>query len=113
MSGWRAELFFGEEEVLVAAVHLVNADTIHRAPRRHVDYHHLMFDRHEVILAEGIPTESFYPGDYILQDDDLRDEVMDLFPEMIGQAGPDWETVRTVLRRKEVQVLCGDNLHAA
>ena len=113
VSGWRAELFFGEEEVLVAAVHLVNADTIHRAPRRHVDYHHLMFDRHEVILAEGIPTESFYPGDYILQDDDLRDEVMDLFPEMIGQAGPDWETVRTVLRSKEVQVLCGDNLHAA
>jgi hypothetical protein len=52
-------------------------------------YQHLMFDAHEILLAEGIPTESFFPGDYILQDDDLRDEVMALFPEMIGTAGPD------------------------
>ncbi|MCF2871405.1 Hint domain-containing protein [Octadecabacter sp. G9-8] len=108
VSGWRAELFFGEDEVLVAAVHLVNADTIHRAPRRHVDYHHLMFDQHEILLAEGIPTESFFPGDYILQDDDLRDEVMDMFPEMIGTVGPDWDTARTVLRGQEAKVLCGD-----
>ena len=110
VSGWRAELFFGQEEVLVAAVHLINADTIHRAPRRHIDYHHLMFDAHEVLLAEGIPTESFFPGDYILQDDDLRDEVMALFPEMIGTAGPDWDTVRPVLRGSEAKVLCGDRM---
>lgn len=108
MSGWRAELFFGEDEVLVAATHLVNADTIHRAPRRSINYHHLMFDAHEILLAEGIPTESFYPGDYILQDDALRDEVMDLFPEMIGTVGPGWSTVRTVLRREEAKMLCGD-----
>jgi len=108
MSGWRAELFFGEDEVLVAATHLVNADTIHRAPRRSINYHHLMFDAHEILLAEGIPTESFYPGDYILQDDALRDEVMDLFPEMIGTAGPDWNTVRKVLRGEEAKMLCGD-----
>ncbi|HCP82388.1 MAG TPA: type I secretion protein [Octadecabacter sp.] len=113
VSGWRAEVFFGEEEVLVAAVHLVNSDTIHRAPRRHVNYHHLMFDRHEILLAEGIPTESFYPGEYILQDSDLNAEIMDLFPEMIGQAGPDWETARTVLRSKEVQVFCDENVHVA
>jgi hypothetical protein len=110
VSGWRAELFFGEDEVLVAAVHLVNADTIHRAPRRHVVYHHLMFDAHEILLAEGIPTESFFPGDYILQDDDLRDEVVALFPEMIGTAGPDWSTVRTVLRGTEAKVFCEQSL---
>lgn len=110
VSGWRAELYFGADEVLVAAVHLVNADTIHRAPQRHVMYHHLMFDAHEVLLAEGIPTESFYPGDYILQDDDLRTEVTALFPEMMGQACSDWETARTVLRGQEAKVLCGDRL---
>jgi len=110
ISGWRAELFFGEDEVLVAATHLVNGDTIHRIQRRHIDYHHLMFDAHEVIMAEGIPTESFYPGDYILQDADLRDEVMDIFPEMIGHGDTSWETARTVLRGKEAAVLYGDIL---
>jgi hypothetical protein len=113
VSGWRAELFFGEDEVLVAAAHLVNADTIHRAPRRYIDYHHLMFDRHEVLLAEGVPTESFYPGDYILQDDALCEEIEHLFPEMIGLAGPCWKAARTVLGGREAKVLCGDILHAA
>lgn len=112
VSGWRAELFFGEDEVLVAAAHLVNADTIHRAPRRFIEYHHLMFDAHEIVLADGVPSESFYPGDYILQDDDLRDEVEALFPEMIGQAGSDWSMARTVLKGQEARVLCGDTLRA-
>lgn len=112
VSGWRAELFFGEDEVLVAATHLVNADTIHRAPRRFIEYHHLMFDAHEIVLADGVPSESFYPGDYILQDDDLRDEVEALFPEMIGQAGSDWSMARTVLKGQEARVLCGDTLRA-
>ncbi len=113
VSGWRAELFFGEDEVLVAATHLVNHDTIHRAPRRYMDYHHLMFDQHEVLLAEGVPTESFYPGEYILQDDDLRDEISVLFPEMIGQAASDWRMARTVVNRMEAQMLCGDTSRAA
>lgn len=112
VSGWRAELFFGEDEVLVAAVNLVNNDTIHRAPRRHVTYHHLMFDAHEILLADGVPTESFYPGDYIMQDEALHDEVTALFPEMIGTAGADWTTARRVLRGVEAKVLCGDNLGA-
>lgn len=104
ISCWRAELFLSEDEVLVAAVHLMNADTIHRAPRRYIDYHHLMFDRHEVLLAEGVPAESFYPGDYILQDDALREEIMDLFPEMIGLAGADWDFARPVLKGREAKV---------
>lgn len=113
VTGWRAELFFGEPEVLAAAAHLVNGDTIHRAPRRHMDYHHLMFDGHEILLAEGIPSESFYPGDYILQDPELHDEVNAIFPEMIGTVGADWSMARRVLKRTEASVLCGDNLIAA
>ena len=108
VSGWRAELFFGAPEVLVAATHLINADTIHRAPRRYVDYHHLMFDAHEILLAEGIPTESFYPGKYILRDDDLREEVTALFPEMIHAATHGWETARPIVRSAEAKMLCGD-----
>lgn len=113
VSGWRAELFFGEDEVLVAAVHLVNADTIHRAPRRHVMYHHLMFDAHEILLADGVPTESFFPGDYVLQDDNLRDEVLATFPEMLAGPSLDWTCARRVLKSQEAKVLRGDYLQAA
>ena len=69
-----------------------------------------MFDQHEVLLAEGVPTESFFPGDYILQDPDLCDEVMAVFPEMIGHAGPDWHTARSVLKKHEAAMFCGDRL---
>lgn len=113
VSGWRAELFFGEDEVLVAATHMINNDTIHRAPRRHVTYHHLMFDRHEILLAEGVPSESFYPGSYILQDEDLADEIMALFPDMVGVVGDDWTTARVIAKGKEASVLCGDRLRSA
>lgn len=113
ISGWRAELFFGETEVLVAARHLVNGDTIHRAPRRYVIYHHLMFDAHEVVLADGVPTESFFPGDYILQDEDLHAEISALFPEMVQTTVTGWQTARRTLRATEAPVLCGDTLCAA
>ena len=29
---------------------------------RAVTYHHLLFERHEVIFSNGVPSESFYPG---------------------------------------------------
>lgn len=113
VSGWQAELFFGQDEVLVAAQHLVNGDTIHRAPRRHLTYHHLMFDAHQILMAEGVPSESFYPGDYILQDADLHDEISAIFPQMIEATVTGWHTARHVLRAKESRVLWGDSLRAA
>jgi hypothetical protein len=79
--GWRAELLFGEPEVLVAAVHLVDGDRITRAPRDTVTYVHLMFDRHEIVMAAGVPSESFNPGAALLaRDRALRDELAALFP---------------------------------
>lgn len=81
--GWRAELLFGEPEVLVAAVHLVDGDRITRAPRPEVTYIHLMFDRHEIVLAGGVPSESFNPGIAFLQRDHAtRTELAALFPHL-------------------------------
>lgn len=111
VSGWRAELFFGETEVLVSAVHLVNGDTIHRAPSRFVNYHHLMFDAHEIVLAEGIPTESFLPGAYILQDGALREEIAAIFPEMLEPDVMKWQAARGVLQAAEAKVMSGEFMH--
>lgn len=83
VGGWRAELMFGQDEVLVAAAHLAGCDRIHRAPVGMVTYVHLMFDRHEIVFAEGAPSESFHPGEAILGSDrDLRAELAGLFPDL-------------------------------
>lgn len=34
---------------------------------RFVDYYHLLLDRHEVLFAEGMPTESLFPGPMAIQ----------------------------------------------
>ncbi|MBA3911660.1 MAG: hypothetical protein C0524_17730 [Rhodobacter sp.] len=64
LNDWRAEVYFGEEQVLVPAQALVNGSTIrHLLPEGGVTYVHLLFDRHEVILSEGALSESFHPGE--------------------------------------------------
>ena len=63
VAGWRAELCFGAEEVLVPAKALVDGDTVRRAPGGRVRYWHLLFDRHEIVWAAGHRAESLYLGD--------------------------------------------------
>ncbi|MDZ4095206.1 MAG: Hint domain-containing protein [Paracoccaceae bacterium] len=103
--GWRAELYLGQDEVLVAAKHLVNADTIHRAPCDRVEYCHLLFARHEIILAEGVPSESFHPGDHILsRNSAMRTEILGLFPELANESGTAWPTARYIARAHEATI---------
>lgn len=63
VSDWRAELLFGASEVLVPAIALVDGEQITRVSRRRVSYCHLLFDRHQIIHAEGCLSESLYPGE--------------------------------------------------
>ena len=61
---WRAEVYFAEDRVLVAARALVDDRTARVVlPAEGVDYHILLCDRHEVLLAEGALSESFHPGE--------------------------------------------------
>lgn len=106
LTGWQAELLFGESEVLVAAKHLVNGTTITPAARRSVDYIHLLFDRHEIIFAEGIATESFHPGDFVLENDpETRSELVSIFPELDLSQQCDWPTVRKVAKAHEAALI--------
>ena len=57
------ERMFGQTDVLLAAHQLTELPGIFTEPGYgEVEYFHLVFDRHEVIYAEGAPTESFFPG---------------------------------------------------
>lgn len=104
---WRTELYFGKAQVLVPAVHLVNGTTIRQVPCHTVRYVHLAFDHHEVIWAEGAPSESLHLGGMALQSMSraARDEIEALFPELIhGDAAGVLQlhaTARQSLRRWE------------
>lgn len=72
------------DEVLAAARLLVGNPGIEEVVAMGVTYFHLMFDRHEIILSDGLWTESFQPTDYALGTvgDGARAEILTLFPEL-------------------------------
>ena len=77
IEGQAAQDLFNEREVLVAARHLVNESSVTiETGRRHVTYIHLLMPRHEILTANGVPSESFHPGnadlDALGADDLLR-----------------------------------------
>ena len=81
---WMAELMFGEPEVLVAAKDLINECSVRLLTGGEVSYIHLLFDRHEIVFSEGLPTESFFPGPMVLPEFEapVLAEVLELFPEI-------------------------------
>ena len=103
---WRAEMYFGVEQVLVAAKHLCNGDTICIRPGGEVEYFHLLFDRHQIVWAAGIPSESYFPGHATNQaDQETRAEIDRMFPDLAGKARDEWVTVRPVAKQFEAALL--------
>ncbi|MBI1493030.1 Hint domain-containing protein [Halocynthiibacter styelae] len=107
LTGWQAELLFGEAEVLANAKHLVNGDTIFSAPCEQVTYYHMLFDQHEIVFAEGCPSESFFPGPATLGsvDHQVREELFALFPELATIPESYGPTARRCLRGKEAALV--------
>lgn len=113
LTGWHNDLMFGDSEVLVAAKHLVNGQTITRAPAPMITYVHILFDQHEIVQANGAASESFFPGDCILEGDQaLRAELLEIFPQLAWETGAELpHTARRVLNGREAAVP-RDNLAA-
>lgn len=105
LSGPRTELLFGEPEVLAPALYLAEIGLGFRKPGGNITYFHLMFDRHEVIFSEGVPTESYLPGDGAGLSDDARLEFETLFPELAQTGSAKYITARRVLRKHEASLL--------
>ncbi len=89
MSDPRSALWFGEDEVLVKAKDLVNGQSIRQAEGGTVTYHHILFDKHQVVYSEGLPTESFHPGPQTKScfDAEVMEELCTLFPELSPETG--------------------------
>ncbi len=107
LSGWKAEMLFGETECLVAAKSLINGETIYQRPCAEVEYFHILFDRHEIIFSDGAATESFLPGTVGLcsLDHDLRSEILDLFPELGASGSNSYSPARPLLKSFEAVAL--------
>lgn len=105
----RAVLLFGEGEVLVKARDLVNGASITvRADGRPVTYVHLLFDRHEIVSANGLDSESYHPGQATLDsfDADTRDEILRLMPGLEDVTDTSYgPAARLSLRPFEARVL--------
>ncbi len=63
LRGAVAEALFNAREVLVAAYDMLNDRTILRDHTlREVTYFHLMLERHQIVWANGVESESFHPA---------------------------------------------------
>lgn len=84
ISGWRAQLMFGEDEILVPAKSLVDGTTVVEAPCGIVTYVHLLFDQHQLVTTAGLVSESFFPGQEGLAGipNNTAEELFALFPEL-------------------------------
>jgi hypothetical protein len=109
LTGWQAELLFGESEVLVAAKHLVNDSTITRVEGGDIAYYQMLFDTHQIIFAEGCPAESLHlePHSWDWLPKDARLEILKLFPAL---ADADFKahgsSARMTLKSDDAMVLC-------
>ncbi len=84
-----AQKMFGCAEVLVAAKQLLQIDGIDVAhDLESVEYFHILFDRHEIVLSEGAETESLYTGTEALKSvgASAREEIFAIFPELRERA---------------------------
>lgn len=98
VAGWQAELLFDADAVLASARSFVNGiDIVIDDSAETVTYVHLMFDRHEVILAENVACETLQPGpDTIDRLDEMRARA-DLVEQAPMPGAVDAAEVRAVL----------------
>lgn len=87
-----AARMFGARELLVPVIQLTELPGVAVEDAADgVSYHHLLFDRHEVVLSNGAATESLYTGPEALRalSPDAIAEIETLFPQLtLGDAPP-------------------------
>ena len=103
-----AERMTNQAEVLVSAKHLLRIRGIDVLKRlNEVTYVHFMFDRHQVVEAEGILTESLYTGPEALKSlsTEAREEIFAIFPELMDSQSPTPMPARKFLSGRQARKL--------
>lgn len=80
-----AQKMFGSGEVLIAAKQLLQVNGIDIATDMDtVEYFHILFDQHEVIMSNGAETESLFTGPEAIKSLPKKavEEIFSIFPEL-------------------------------
>lgn len=107
--GARCQLYFGTPEVLVAAKDLPQSQAVSMDDLAGgVIYLHLAFATHQIVLSDGVESESFLIGPEVFAGAPhaVQDELRALFPGIFRPSGPSWPTsAHPSLRRWEARLL--------
>ncbi len=106
MKDARFEMLFDEREVLIPAKQLVGWKGITQVSYVPTpEYFHILFDAHQIILSDGMLTESFHPSELSLDhfEHETRDELLRMFPELIEVAAKG-SAARRCLKRHEARL---------
>ncbi|MDB5665185.1 Hint domain-containing protein [Cypionkella sp.] len=108
VKGREAQALFNTHEVLVAAEDLVNDATItvdHAL--REVTYVHILLERHNIVWANGLETESFHPSNTALNTVDpvQRAGLMKILPEIAENPHSYGDYARRNLSGSEAAIL--------
>lgn len=95
---------FNRESVLVPAIKLTEHDGIEQVDMDGVEYFHIVFDRHELVISNGTLSESLYPGPQALEavPAECRAEIENLFPGIFEGASSPEPAAKFVSKRAQV-----------
>ncbi|MDQ7070491.1 MAG: Hint domain-containing protein [Rhodobacterales bacterium] len=97
-----AKRMFDTPEVLIPAKKLLGLQGVTiDTSCRYITYWHFLFDRHEIVFANGTASESLFTGKEALKavGNKARDEILTLFPELAA-TDTDREAARPILPGK-------------
>jgi hypothetical protein len=106
--GAAVQSLFNTPEVLVAAADLLNHRSVHvESNLREVTYFHLLTERHQIVWANGLETESFHPANAALDmiDPAQRESLLALMPELAHDPALYGDHARRNLAASEAAIL--------
>jgi len=108
VSDWRAALLFGEDNILAAAKHLCDDQTVRqRRSCEPVEYFHILLDQHDTVFANGLEVETLHPGEVMKTalDGEARSEICAIFPDLATDLNDFGVSVGVTLGADEARVL--------
>ena len=108
LTDWKAELLFGEDEVLVSAQSLTNdMSVVTDYACQEVTYFHILLDSHQTVFANGLECETLMPAEMsqTALTPEAREEIALLFPELVGDLSNYGQMYRQALKPHEAEAL--------